>query len=64
MIMKKGRISLDDVILIEESTITVRGYRRRITIPSGIFKNLKLKDKDTLRWVLLKNNKIIIQKKK
>lgn len=62
--IKKEKINLDDIILIEESMITVRGYRRRTTIPSGIFKNLKLKDKDTLKWILLKNNKIFIQKKK
>ena len=55
-------IDIDDVLLVEESSVTVRGYRHRTTIPRGIFKILKLKDKDKLRWILLKDGAILVRK--
>ena len=55
-------IDIDDVLLVEESSVTARGYRHRTTIPKGIFKILKLKDKDKLRWILLKDGTILVRK--
>jgi len=55
-------IDIDDVLLVEESSVTARGYRHRTTIPRGIFKILKLKDKDKLRWILLKDGTILVRK--
>lgn len=46
----------------EESSVTVRGFRHRTTIPRGIFKYLRLKDKERLRWILLKDGTIIVKK--
>jgi len=51
-----------DVLYIEETKVTVRKYRHRTTVPSKIFKLLKLKDGDSLRWIAMKNGKILIEK--
>jgi hypothetical protein len=55
-------INLDEVVCVEETGITVRGYRRRTTVPTGIFKFLDLKQGDKLRWVALKNGSVVISK--
>ena len=54
----------EDVYSIEETKVTVRQYRHRTTVPTKIFKLLKLKDGDTLRWIAMKNGKIFIEKTK
>jgi len=54
---------LEDVLYIEETKITVRKYRHRTTVPARIFKLLKLKDGDSLRWIAMKDGKILIEKK-
>ncbi|MCC7552266.1 hypothetical protein KO317_01205 [Candidatus Micrarchaeota archaeon] len=51
-----------NLIAIEESSVTIKGYRHRTTIPSRIFNFLDLDDKDKLRWILLKDGTIIIKK--
>lgn len=53
---------LEDVLSIEETKVTVRQYRHRTTVPAKIFKLLKLKDGDVLRWISMKNGKIFIEK--
>ncbi|MDH7517819.1 MAG: hypothetical protein QHH19_05695 [Candidatus Thermoplasmatota archaeon] len=58
------KIELDDVKCIKETAITIRGSRRRITVPSEVVEILKLKDGDKLRWVVLKDGTIGIQKVK
>ena len=54
---------LEDVLYVEETKITVRKYRHRTTVPANIFKLLQLKDGDILRWIAMKNGKILIEKK-
>jgi len=54
---------LEDVLYIEETKVTIRKYRHRTTVPSKIFKLLKLKDGDYLRWVAMKDGTILIEKK-
>jgi bifunctional DNA-binding transcriptional regulator/antitoxin component of YhaV-PrlF toxin-antitoxin module len=56
------KVDLDDVISITETAITIRGSRRRITVPSEVVENLKLKDGEKLRWIVFKNNSIYVQK--
>ena len=56
------KVDLDDVISITETAITIRGSRRRITVPSEFVENLKLKDGEKLRWIVFKNNSIYVQK--
>jgi bifunctional DNA-binding transcriptional regulator/antitoxin component of YhaV-PrlF toxin-antitoxin module len=52
----------DDIRYIEETTVTVRSYRHRTTVPSKIFKFLDLKQGDSLRWIALKDGTIYIKK--
>jgi bifunctional DNA-binding transcriptional regulator/antitoxin component of YhaV-PrlF toxin-antitoxin module len=52
----------DDIVCIEETTVTVRSYRHRTTVPSKIFKFLDLKQGDSLRWIALKDGSVFIKK--
>jgi bifunctional DNA-binding transcriptional regulator/antitoxin component of YhaV-PrlF toxin-antitoxin module len=54
---------LEDVLYIEETKVTVREYRHRTTVPSKIFRLLKLKDGDMLRWIAMKDGRLLIEKK-
>ncbi len=56
-------IDVDDIVCMEETHITVRGYRRRTTVPSRVFKFLELGDGDVLRWVATKDGTVFITKK-
>lgn len=56
------KIDLDKVISITETAITIRGSRRRITVPSEVVENLDLQDGDKLRWIVFKDNSIYVQK--
>jgi len=53
---------MENIIVVEESSITARGYRHRTTIPRRVFQFLNLKDKDKLRWIVLKDGTIIVKK--
>jgi bifunctional DNA-binding transcriptional regulator/antitoxin component of YhaV-PrlF toxin-antitoxin module len=55
-------LNSEDIICIEETTITVRSYRHRTTVPSKIFKFLDLKQGDSLRWVALRDGTVFIRK--
>jgi bifunctional DNA-binding transcriptional regulator/antitoxin component of YhaV-PrlF toxin-antitoxin module len=54
---------LEDVLYVEETKVTVRKYRHRTTVPSKIFRLLKIKDGETLRWIAMKDGRILIEKK-
>lgn len=56
------KVDLDKVISITETAITIRGSRRRITVPSEVVENLHLEDGNRLRWIVFKNNSIFVQK--
>ena len=58
------KIELDEIKCIKESAITIRGSRRRITVPSEVVDLLKLKDGDKLRWVVLNNGSVSMTKVK
>jgi bifunctional DNA-binding transcriptional regulator/antitoxin component of YhaV-PrlF toxin-antitoxin module len=58
------KIELDDVKCVKETAITIRGSRRRITVPSEVVEILNLKNADKLRWVVLKDGIIDIKKVK
>ncbi len=56
------QLDLDKVLHIEETTVTVSGYRHRTTIPSSIYEHLGLKSGDTLRWILTKDGTVSVMK--
>lgn len=56
------KIDLDRVISITETAITIRGSRRRITVPSEVVENLDLADGDKLRWIVFKDNSVYVHK--
>jgi AbrB family looped-hinge helix DNA binding protein len=58
------KIELDEVKCIKETALTIRGSRRRITVPAEVVELLKLKNGDSLRWVVLKDGTITIHKVK
>jgi len=55
-------VNLDDVICIEETHVTVRGYRRRTTVPSCVFKFLDIHEGDALKWVATRDGTVYITK--
>jgi len=56
------KVDMDDVEYVTETTVTIRGTRRRTTVPKAIVDKLAIKDKDKLRWMLFKDGTIIITK--
>ncbi|HEC82493.1 MAG TPA: AbrB/MazE/SpoVT family DNA-binding domain-containing protein [Thermoplasmatales archaeon] len=55
---------MDDVEYVTETSVTIRESRRRTTVPKYIVEKLDIKDGDKLRWILFKDNSIIIAKVK
>lgn len=55
-------IDTDDIVAMEDTHITVRGYRRRTTIPSGIFRFMELEDGDVIRWIATKDGVVYVSK--
>ena len=58
------KIDMDDVEYVTETTLTIRGTRRRTTIPKVIVDTLKLSNGDKIRWLLFKDGTIYIAKVK
>lgn len=54
------KVDLEDIRCITDTSITIRGSRRRITVPSEVVDILNLKDGDKLRWIVFKNGNIHI----
>ena len=58
------KIDTDDVKCIKETALTIRGSRRRTTVPSELIDILKLEDGDRIRWIVLKDGTTYVQKVK
>lgn len=58
------KVDLKEIRCVTDTAITIRGSRRRITVPSEVVELLKLKDGDKLRWVVFNNTDINISKVK
>ena len=56
------RPDYDDILWMEETTVTARSYRHRTTIPAKIFRMLQLSQGDRLRWLVLKDGSILLSK--
>ena len=58
------KVELNEIRCITDTAITIRGSRRRITVPSEVVELLKLKDGDKLRWIVFNNGDLQIKKVK
>ena len=58
------KVELEDVRCITDTSLTIRGSRRRITVPAEVVEILNLKDGDKLRWIVFNKGEIHIQKVK
>jgi bifunctional DNA-binding transcriptional regulator/antitoxin component of YhaV-PrlF toxin-antitoxin module len=56
------KVDLDNVRCITETALTIKGSRRRITVPSEVVELLHLNNGDKLRWIVFKNGDIHVQK--
>lgn len=56
------KVDLDDILCVTDTAITMRGSRRRMTVPSEVVEILELEDGDKLRWVVFKDGTINLQK--
>lgn len=56
------KVDLDEIRCVTDTSITIRGSRRRMTVPSEVVDILNLEDGDKLRWIVFKNGVIHIQK--
>jgi len=56
------KVDLNEIRCVTDTSITIRGSRRRMTVPSEVVDLLKLEDGDKLRWIVFKNGSIHIQK--
>lgn len=56
------KIEIDDVKCIKETSITIKGSRKRITVPSKAVEILNLKNADKLRWVVFNDGGINLYK--
>lgn len=54
------QVDLDDLAFVSETSLTIRGSRRRTTVPKAIVDELGMKDGDRLRWVLFKDGRILL----
>jgi len=54
------QINLDEVEYITETTLTIRGARRRITIPKEIVERFGLKNGDKIRWILFRDKTLVL----
>ena len=57
-----SKLSMKNVLYIDETAITVRGYRRRTTVPSKIFKFMRLEEGDGLRWIAMRDGTVFVTK--
>jgi bifunctional DNA-binding transcriptional regulator/antitoxin component of YhaV-PrlF toxin-antitoxin module len=53
-------VELDDVEFVTETSVTIRGSRRRTTVPKEITDRLGLVNADKLRWALLRDGTVFI----
>ena len=58
------KIDMDEVEYVTETTLTIRGTRRRTTVPKAIVDKLELSNGDKIRWLLFKDGGILITKVK
>jgi antitoxin component of MazEF toxin-antitoxin module len=55
-------IDIDNVRYITETSLTIRGTRRRTTVPKTLVEKLGLKDGSKIRWILFRDGTVLIRK--
>jgi bifunctional DNA-binding transcriptional regulator/antitoxin component of YhaV-PrlF toxin-antitoxin module len=55
-------IDIDNVVFISETSLTIRGTRRRTTVPKTVVEKLSLDNGDKIRWILFRDGTIMIRK--
>ena len=58
------KVNLENIRCITDTSITIRGSRRRITVPAEVVQLLKLENGDKIRWVLFNDGTIRLSKAK
>lgn len=56
------QVDLDDVVCLQDTAITIKGARRRVTVPADIVDFLELEDKDKIRWIALRDGRVMLEK--
>lgn len=54
------QINLDEVKYITETSLTIRGTRRRTTVPKEIVDHFGFNNGDKIRWILFKDDRLVI----
>jgi hypothetical protein len=57
-------IDIDRVRFVSETSMTIRGSRRRTTVPKGIVEELSLQNSSKLRWILFDDGTVLVRKVK
>lgn len=58
------QINLDEVEYFTETSLTIRGTRRRTTVPKEIVEHFDLSGGDKIRWILFKDGRLILVPKR
>ena len=58
------KLEMDEVEFVAETSLTIRGPRRRTTVPKEIVDRLVLKDGDRVRWILFHDGRVTLLKVK
>lgn len=54
------QVNMDDVEFMSETKLTIRGSRRRTTVPKAIVDKHGLKNGHSIRWILFKDGSIVV----
>jgi hypothetical protein len=54
------KLGLDEIVHVQETSLTIRGSRRRTTVPGDIVRFLGLEDGERIRWVLLRDGTLLV----
>ena len=56
------QVNLENVEYVTETSLTIRGTRRRTTVPKVIVDRFSLKDGDKIRWILFADGSMAVTK--
>ena len=59
-----ANVKLEEIRYATETTITIRGSRRRMTVPKEVVDFFDLVDGDKFMWILLNDGQLILSPRK